>query len=96
MGRYRDGHEADISDNANTISVVIDTRSFDAAIERMQWWKKHRPKSGDEDYKSISSIVAWIRPNSGPGNKRSHKIKGILENWWRTNGGPRKKRTNKA
>src|SRR5260370_29872824 len=72
MGRYHEGgEEADISDNENTISIVIGTGSLDAAIERMQWWQEHRPESGREDYKTFSSISAWVRPNFGPGNKRS-------------------------
>jgi hypothetical protein len=74
VGRYRrDRKHADISDNVNTISIAIDNRSFSAAIKRMRWWKKHRPKSDREDYKSVSSIVAWVRPNTGPGNPHSHR-----------------------
>jgi len=70
-GRYRKGgRHADISRNA--ISIAIDNKSLKAAIERMQWWEKHRPKSVRADYKTFSGIDAWVRPNSGPGNPHSH------------------------
>jgi hypothetical protein len=80
-GRYRkDGKSAEVSQNADTISVVIANRSLRDAVKRMQWWKEHRPESAREDYKSISGLVAWVRPNSGPGNPHSHKLKSELKN----------------
>jgi hypothetical protein len=78
-GRYRkDGKRADISQNA--ISIAIDNKSLKAAIERMRWWEKHRPESARADYKVFSGVDAWVRPNSGPGNPRSHVAEPKLKN----------------
>jgi len=74
-GRYLDNRYAEHSENENTISMAIANESFKAAIKRMRWWEKNRPKSNREDYKAISSIVAWVRPNSGQGNPHSNKRK---------------------
>jgi hypothetical protein len=71
-GRYLDKRYAVHSKNENTISMAIANESFNAAIKRMLWWEKNRPKSTREDYKAISSVAAWVRPNSGPGNPHSN------------------------
>jgi len=79
-GRYlKDGRHAEVSQNADTISIAIENRSFKTAIKRMRRREKHRPESTREDYKIRSSIVAWVRPNSGPGNPHSSKLKSNLK-----------------
>jgi hypothetical protein len=76
FGKYRkDGKRAVASDNEYTLSVAIDNKSFKAAIRRMRWWKKRRPKSSREDYKSVARVIAWVRPNSGPGNPHTATLK---------------------
>lgn len=74
-GQYLNRRYAEHSKNASTISIAIANESFNAAIKRMQWWQRKRPESNREDYKAISSIVAWVRPNSGRGNPHSNKRK---------------------
>src|SRR5260370_21543254 len=69
-GKYRaDGKHAEISDNA--VSIKIPNGSIKKAIRRMQRLKKDTPKSKDQDTKAHSPIPAWVRPNFGPGNRRS-------------------------
>jgi hypothetical protein len=79
-GRYlKDGHEAKTSENKATISIAIDNHSLKAAIKRMRWWKEHRHESTREDYKTFSSLVAYVRPNSGRGNPNSNRTKPKLK-----------------
>jgi hypothetical protein len=73
VGRYLGKSQAEIFLGAPAISIVISTPSFKAARKRLKWTQKHRRKSSREDYKSIGSVVAWIRPNSGPGNPHTRE-----------------------
>jgi hypothetical protein len=82
-GQYREdrGH-ADVSDNPDTISLVISSkgaRSLKHAIRRMLQRTKDKPESTRKDYQNVSSLFAYVRPNYGKGNPRSHKIKGKLK-----------------
>jgi hypothetical protein len=86
-GQYTDREQAKISQNPKTISIAIDNDSLKAAIGRMRWWLKHRPESTREDYTSFSSLVAWVRPNSGPGNPHSDALGSKLK----TNASKRKR-----
>jgi hypothetical protein len=72
-GKYLNNRYAKFSQNVNTISIKIDNDSLKAAIERMRWWERHRAESTSEDYKNLSSLDAWVRPNSPPGNPHSNK-----------------------
>jgi hypothetical protein len=75
-GRYcKDRHRARISQNSATISLAIDTPSFWPAIKNMQRQKKHRPKTDKEEYKNISCLSVYVRPNCGPGNPNSRPLK---------------------
>jgi hypothetical protein len=81
QGQYlKDGRHAEISQNPQTISIAIDNSSWKTALKKMRWLERHKPKSTREDYKSFSSIAAWVRPNSGPGNPHSNKLKWKLKN----------------
>jgi len=73
-GKYcQDGKLAEVSKNA--VSIKIPNGSIKKAIRKMQRLKKNKPKSKDKDYKTHSPIPAWVRPNSGPGNRRTHLLK---------------------
>lgn len=73
-GRYRDdGGHAEVSKNA--LSIKIPNGSLKGAIRRMKRLEKKKPKSKDKDYKAHSAIEAWVRPNFGPGNRRTHQLK---------------------
>jgi hypothetical protein len=76
-GQYcKDRGHARISQNPATISLVIDTPSFKPAIKRMRQRQKDKPNSTRNDYRRISPLIkAYVRPNIGPGNPRSHPIK---------------------
>lgn len=79
-GQYREGGKhADVSDNPDTISVVIGTRSLHDAVKRMQRLEERKPKSTRKDYQQIAKLFAYVRPNYGPGNPRSHGLKGELK-----------------
>ena len=54
---------------------VIGTGSLQTAIKKMQQRQKDKPKSTRKDYKCISRLVAWVSPNTGSGNRRSHPLK---------------------
>lgn len=71
-GRYLNKKDAEISPNA--ISVAIGNGSLLDAIGRMKWWHERRRKSVRGDYKVFSGVVAWVRPNFGPGNPHSHEL----------------------
>jgi hypothetical protein len=75
-GQYcKDGVHARISQNSATISLVIDTPSFKPIIKRMQQRQKDKPNSTRDDYRRISRLKgAYVRPNIGPGNPRSHPL----------------------
>src|ERR1700688_692696 len=69
-----EGH-ARISQNAATISLVIDTDYFKPAIEKMQQRQKRKPDSERKDYRKISCLPrSYVRPNTGHGNPRSHPL----------------------
>jgi hypothetical protein len=73
-GQYRkNGKQAEISENA--VSIKIHNDSLRDAIRRMKRLKKKKPKSTDQDYQVFSAIAAWVRPNFGPGNPRTHRLK---------------------
>jgi hypothetical protein len=72
-GKYRTKKYAEVSENA--VSIKIPNGSIENAIRRMQRLKKDKPKSKDKNYKAHSAIPAWVRPNSGPGNRRTHPLK---------------------
>jgi hypothetical protein len=73
-GKYRaDGKHAEVSENA--VSIKIPNGSIKEAIRRMERLRKNKPKSKDKDYKAYSPIPAWVRPNFGPGNPRTHHLK---------------------
>lgn len=72
-GRYLNRRNATVS--ANAVSLVIGNGSIQDAIGRMRWLKAKRPKSTRGDYKFFSSVTAWVRPNSGPGNPRTVQTK---------------------
>jgi len=70
-GQYRkNGKHAEVSENA--VSIKIHNASLRDAIRRMKQLKKKKPKSTDRDYQVFSAIAAWVRPNFGPGNPRTH------------------------
>ena len=75
-GQYcRDRVHARISQNPSTISLVIDTRYFKPAIERMRLRYKDKPNSTRNDYKKFSPLrKGYVRPNIGPGSPRSHPL----------------------
>jgi hypothetical protein len=73
-GRYRkDREHAEVSEAA--VSIKIPNGSIEKAIRKMERLLKDKPKSKDEDYEVYSPIPAWVRPNFGPGNSRTHKLK---------------------
>ena len=73
-GKYRaDGKHAEVSKNA--VSIKIPNGSIKKAVRRMERLQKYKPKSKDKDYKAYSPIPAWVRPNFGPGNRRTHPLK---------------------
>jgi hypothetical protein len=73
-GKYRpNGKHAEVSENA--VSIKIHNRSLKEGIRRMRRLKQDRPKSTDQDYQIFSAIAAWVRPNFGPGNPRTHRLK---------------------
>ena len=73
-GKYRkDGKHAEVSENA--VSIKIPNGSIEKATRRMQRLKKDKPKSKDKDYKARSPVAAWVRPNFGTGNRRTHHLK---------------------
>ena len=73
-GQYRkNGKQAEISENA--VSIKIHNDSLRDAIRRMKRLKKKKPESTDQDYQVFSAIAAWVRPNFGPGNPRTHRLK---------------------
>lgn len=73
-GKYRhNGKHAEVSENA--VSIKIHNDSLKDAIRRMKRLKRKRPKSTDGDYQTFSSIAAWVRPNFGPGNPHTHRLK---------------------
>jgi hypothetical protein len=75
-GQYcKDGEHALSSQNPATISLAIGSGSLKTAIKKMQQRQKDKPRSTRKDYKSISRLVAWVRPNTGAGNPRSHPLK---------------------
>jgi hypothetical protein len=41
----------------------------------MEQLRHEEPKSLDKAYKAHSSIPAWVRPNFGPGNRHTHRLK---------------------
>jgi hypothetical protein len=41
----------------------------------MERLRKEKRKAKDKDYKAHSPIPAWVRPNFGPGNRRTHHLK---------------------
>ena len=63
------------SQNPTAISLVIDTDSLKTAIKKMQQRQKDKPRSTRDDYKIISPLIAYVRPNTGSGNPRSHPLK---------------------
>jgi hypothetical protein len=72
-GRYRqNGKHAEVSENA--VSVKIHNGSLKAAIRRMKRLERNKPKSKDGDYQIFSAVAAWVRPNFGPGNLRTHRL----------------------
>jgi hypothetical protein len=72
-GKYRgDGKHAEVSKNA--VSIKIPNGSIKKAIRRMERLRKDKPKAKDKDYKAHSPIPAWVRPNNGPGNRRTHPL----------------------
>lgn len=74
-GQYReDGGHAEVSQNA--VSIKIPNGSIEKAVRRMKRLNQNKPKSKDKNYKARSPIAAWVRPNSGPGNPRTHIFKG--------------------
>jgi len=78
-GRYcADGKYAKTSLNEKTISIVITNPSLKSAIKKMQRQEKHKRESTRDDYKRVSGLVAYVRPNSGHGNPRSNKPKRCL------------------
>jgi hypothetical protein len=73
-GRYRkDGKHAEVSESA--VSIKIPNGYIKRAVRRMERLRREEPKSTDKDYKAHSSILAWVRPNFGPGNRRTHRLK---------------------
>jgi|SRR5580704_11289118 hypothetical protein len=73
-GKYRrDGKHAEVSENA--VSIKIHNDSLEDAICRMQRLIRKRPRSTDRDYQIFSSVAAWVRPNFGAGNRRTHHLK---------------------
>jgi hypothetical protein len=73
-GKYRqDGKHADVSENG--VSIKIHNDSLKDAVRKMKRLKRNRPKSTDRDYQIFSPIVAWVRPNFGPGNPHTHRLK---------------------
>jgi hypothetical protein len=73
-GKYRqNGKHAEVSENA--VSIKIHNDSLKDAVRRMKRLKRNRPKSTDRDYQVFSSIAAWVRPNFGPGNPRTRRLK---------------------
>jgi hypothetical protein len=72
-GKYcKDGKHAEVSENA--VSIKIPNGAINKAARRMERLKKRQPKSKDDDYKARSAIPAWVRPNFGPGNRRTHPL----------------------
>jgi len=71
-GRYLNKSDAEISGDA--VSIAIGNGSLRDAIGRMRWWEAHRPESSRGDYKVFSSVTAWVRPNSGPGNPHTRRL----------------------
>lgn len=73
-GKYRpNGEHAEVSENA--VSIKIHNGSLKEAIRRMRRLKRDKPKSTDRDYQVFSAIAAWVRPNFGLGNPRTHRLK---------------------
>jgi hypothetical protein len=73
-GRYReDGKHAEVSESA--VSIKIPNGHIKRAVHRMERLRHEEPKSQDKDYKAHSSIPAWVRPNFGPGNRHTHRLK---------------------
>ena len=73
-GKYRaDGKHAEVSKNA--VSIKIPNGSIEKAVSRMERLKRKKPRAKDKDYKVHSAIPAWVRPNFGPGNRRTHALK---------------------
>jgi hypothetical protein len=69
-GRYRkDGKHAEVSHNEHTISMAIGNGSFDHAVKKMRWLERDKPKATRKDYQKGSSVIAWVRPNSGRGKR---------------------------
>jgi|ERR1700733_7498003 len=81
-GKYRkDGKHAEVSENA--VSIKIHNGSLKNAIRRMKRLERKKPKSTDRDYQKASPVAVWVRPNFGPGNSHTHRLKkaaGPLEN----------------
>ena len=71
-GRYLGHRNAEVS--ASAISIAIGNGSFKKAMKRMKSQEKNNPKSDRAKYKEISNMLAWVRPNFGPGNPHTQLI----------------------
>lgn len=69
-GRYINNSEAEVSKDA--VSIAIGNGSFQTAMWRMLTEKGTYTR---EQWQAKGGIIAWVRPNDGPGNPHTTIIK---------------------
>lgn len=72
-GRYINNSEAEVSKDA--VSIAIGNGSFQNAMWRLARDTANKLTHTREQWQLAGSIIAWVRPNDGPGNPHTTILK---------------------